>query len=88
MISYRIDVADARAHLFRVTLRVARPTREQVVSLPVWIPGSYLVREFARHLSSLRARQGRRACSVRQLDKASWLVRCEGAAALTLDYSV
>ena len=88
MISYRIDAAGARAHLFRVTLRVARPAREQVVSLPVWIPGSYLVREFARHVSSLRARQGQRECSIRQLDKASWLVRCEGAAALTLDYSV
>ena len=88
MISYRIDAAGARAHLFRVTLRVARPAREQVVSLPVWIPGSYLVREFARHLSGLRAHQGRHECSVRQLDKASWLVRCEGAAALTLDYSV
>mgnify|MGYP002146314960 CR=1 FL=1 len=29
------------------------------LSLPVWIPGSYLVREFSRHLSGLEARQGR-----------------------------
>ena len=31
------------------------------MSLPVWIPGSYLVREFAKNLQSLRARQGGRA---------------------------
>ncbi len=54
-ITYRIDVADAHAHLFRVTLRVPRPAAEQRLSLPVWIPGSYLVREFARHLSDLKA---------------------------------
>ncbi|HMN78005.1 MAG TPA: peptidase M61 [Burkholderiaceae bacterium] len=88
MISYRIDAADARAHLFRVTLRIERPAREQFVSLPVWIPGSYLVREFARHLSGLRARQGGRERGVEQIDKANWLVRCEGGAALTLDYDV
>ena len=90
MISYRIEasIGDARAHLFRVTLSVVRPAREQVVSLPVWIPGSYLVREFARHLSALKARQGKRELTLQQLDKASWLVHCEGSATLTLSYSV
>ena len=58
MISYRIAVtpADARAHRFRVTLSVPQPAAELRLSLPVWIPGSYLVREFARHLSGLKAR--------------------------------
>ena len=56
-IAYRVEVADANAHRFRVTLRVERPAAEQRVSLPVWIPGSYLVREFARHLSGLAAHQ-------------------------------
>ena len=60
MISYRIDLEDVHAHLYRVTLRVPSPSAEQLVSLPAWIPGSYLVREFARHLSALAARQGGR----------------------------
>jgi len=72
MIAYRIDIADAHAHLFRVTLTVPQPAAEQRVSLPVWIPGSYLVREFA----------------LQQLDKATWLARCEGRSALTLSYLV
>ena len=57
MITYRIEAADPNAHLFRVTLSVARPLPEQRLSLPAWIPGSYLVREFARHLSALQASQ-------------------------------
>ena len=73
MISYRIDVADAHAHLFRVTLTVPQPAAEQRLSLPVWIPGSYLVREFARHLSGISAKQGKRELPLQQLDKATWL---------------
>ena len=88
MITYRIEIHDARAHLFRVTLTIARPAPEQRVSLPVWIPGSYLVREFARHLSSLTATQGGHAVALEQLDKASWQARCTGRGALTLSYLV
>ena len=88
MITYRIEVADAPAHRFRVTLSIDRPAAEQRLSLPVWIPGSYLVREFARHLSELRAAQGNRALVAEPLDKATWLVRCQGGAALRVSYLV
>ena len=88
MISYRIEIADANAHLFRVTLDVPQPAAEQRLSLPVWIPGSYLVREFARHVSALQARQGGREIVLEQLDKATWLARCTGRAALSVSYLV
>ncbi len=88
MIRYRLDVADAHAHLFRVTLTISEPAVEQGLSLPVWIPGSYLVREFARHLSQLEARQGTRAVRLVQHDKSSWVAHCECRAALTVSYSV
>ena len=88
MITHRITIADANAHLFRVTLTVPRPAARQRLSLPVWIPGSYLVREFARHLSALEARVGKRLLSLEQLDKTTWVAPCEGGAALTLSYLV
>ncbi|MEQ1682356.1 MAG: PDZ domain-containing protein [Burkholderiaceae bacterium] len=88
MITYRIDIADAHAHLFRVTLSVAKPAAEQRLSLPVWIPGSYLVREFARHLSGMNAKQGTRELRLQQLDKATWLAHCSGRGALTVSYLV
>ncbi|HEY9238301.1 MAG TPA: peptidase M61, partial [Burkholderiaceae bacterium] len=88
MISYAVSAQDPHAHLFRVTLRVERPAAEQRLSLPAWIPGSYLVREFARHLSGLSASQGTRVVPLAQLDKATWLARCEGRAALQVSYLV
>ncbi|HXD06664.1 MAG TPA: peptidase M61 [Burkholderiaceae bacterium] len=88
MTRYRLDVHDAHAHLFRITLTVPQPQAQTVLSLPAWIPGSYLVREFARHLSKIEARQGQRVVPVVQKDKATWVAHCEGAAALTVSYLV
>lgn len=85
-IDYRIDVHDPQAHLFRVTLRVPAPAAAQRLSLPVWIPGSYLVREFGRHLSGLQARQGRRAVALEQVDKTTWQADCRGDQALEVTY--
>ena len=85
---YRVDVSATRSHTLRVTLTVPQPQSQQLLSLPVWIPGSYMVREFGRHLSGLRARQGNRALEVAQLDKTTWSVDCGGRGALVVDYEV
>ncbi|TDM04825.1 MAG: peptidase M61 [Ideonella sp. MAG2] len=88
MIAYRIEVASATEHRFAVTLTVPAPSAQTRLSLPVWIPGSYLVREFGRHLSRLTAHQGQRALTLTQLDKTTWQVDCTGQAALTVRYEV
>jgi len=86
MIDYRVELADPRAHLYRVRVAVPEPAAGQTFSLPVWIPGSYLVREFARHVSALEARQGGRSLRVEALDKASWRV-VDGVAGEPLELS-
>lgn len=89
MISYRVDLFRPQAHLYRVTLDLAQPLADQRFSLPVWIPGSYLVREFARHLSGLEASQGGRPKRLRQLDKATWqLVDADPRQAVQLSWLV
>ena len=88
-VHFRVEVANALAHLFRVTLTITRPTATQRVALPVWIPGSYLVREFAKNLQHLTARQGPRSTvPVQQLDKATWQIACNTAKPLVLTYEV
>lgn len=85
---YRVEAADPAAHLFHVTLTVPQPQAGQRLSLPAWIPGSYLVREFARHLQRLAARQDGRPVTVQQLDKATWQVDCVPSSPLVLTYEV
>ncbi|MGJ7546680.1 M61 family metallopeptidase [Variovorax sp. LT1R16] len=87
-IHYRVECADPHAHLFAVTLTIASPAALQRVALPVWIPGSYLVREFAKNLQQLRASQGRRKVVLTQLDKHSWQTDCVAGKPLVLRYEV
>ncbi|HYM48657.1 MAG TPA: peptidase M61, partial [Burkholderiaceae bacterium] len=71
---YAIRPASPAAHLFHVTCRVDQPDPQgQRFMLPVWIPGSYMIREFARHVVSIRAESGRRAVAIAKQDKHTWL---------------
>ena len=88
---YRIEAGDLHAHLFDITLTIAQPAALQRVLLPVWIPGSYLVREFSKNLQNLQASQGGRnsgPVAVEQLDKSTWQIACSPASTLKLRYQV
>ncbi|AVR99383.1 M61 family metallopeptidase [Pseudoduganella armeniaca] len=72
-IAYAITAKDLAAHLFQVTLTVQNPAAEgQVLALPAWIPGSYMIREFSRNIVQIRAETEGRAIPLAKLDKHSW----------------
>jgi predicted metalloprotease with PDZ domain len=87
-INYTIAPKDLAAHLFAVTATVGSPDPEgQVFSLPAWIPGSYMIREFARNIVQIRAECGGKKIELKKLDKHTWqAASCEGP--LTLQYEV
>ena len=85
---YAVSVHSAQAHLFAVTLRIDQPAKNQRVSLPVWIPGSYLVREFSQHLQGLSATQGGQPVALKQLDKHRWQAAALPGQPLELQYAV
>jgi predicted metalloprotease with PDZ domain len=85
---YRMIPEDAGRHLLRVSCLVAEPDEQgQRFRLPAWIPGSYLIRDFARHVLSFDARCGDRRIGWRKEDKSSW--RCEPSPGpLLVEYEV
>ena len=85
---YQVSVHDAHAHFYRVRLHIAQPAALQTVSLPVWIPGSYLVREFAKNLHQLNATQGRQPCLAEQTSKNTWRLDCQTGQPLVVEYLV
>jgi predicted metalloprotease with PDZ domain len=87
-VHYRVDPADLQAHLFSVTLTVGKPAAMQRLTLPVWIPGSYLVREFSKHLQNPQATQDGNPVPLRQLDKHQWEVTSRPGQSLTVTYQV
>jgi predicted metalloprotease with PDZ domain len=70
---YAIRPADPAAHLFHVTCRVDQPDPAgQLFMLPAWIPGSYMIREFARNIVRITALAGGRKLGLEKLDKHTW----------------
>lgn len=90
-IRYTITPKNLAAHTFEVTVTVLRPEREgQKFMLPTWIPGSYLIREFARHIVAIRAVADGRPVLITKIDKATWQCAPLPAAArvLSVTYEV
>jgi predicted metalloprotease with PDZ domain len=87
-IQYTIVPKDPAAHLFAVTVTVNTPDPEgQQFVLPAWIPGSYMIREFARNIVQIRAQSGAKKIPLDKLDKHTWRAApCDGP--LTLSYDV
>lgn len=87
-VHYRVLPADPAAHLFSVTLTVNRPSPDgQRFSLPAWIPGSYMIRDFARNIVTLAAECGGQTVALNKLDKQNWQAApCHGP--LTVHYTV
>ena len=79
--AYTIRMDAQHAHLFAVDLELANPDPDgQLVWLPVWIAGSYLVREFARHVLRVEAICKGRPVALRKLAKNRWRAApCKGA---------
>jgi predicted metalloprotease with PDZ domain len=87
-IQYTIMPKDLAGHLFEVTVTVAAPAPEgQVFALPAWIPGSYMIREFARNIVRIRAESNGAEVALAKLDKHSWQAAPVGGP-LTLHYEV
>jgi len=82
---YRIAALDPRAHLFEVSCTVDDPDRDgQRFRLPTWIPGSYLIREFARHFIDVRAQSAGEPVSIVKETKDVWRTSpCTGPITVT-----
>ena len=91
IVQYRLSFRQADTH--RVDIEVSVPTDGQSeieFMMPVWTPGSYLVREYARQVEQLTAVNGKTnsTLGIRKKDKNHWLVDCAGVDEVTLRYSL
>ncbi|MFO1323827.1 MAG: PDZ domain-containing protein [Burkholderiales bacterium] len=70
---YRVAALDPHAHLYEVGVTVDAPDPAgQRFELPTWIPGSYLIREFARHFVSVRATCAGAEVAIAKTAKNAW----------------
>jgi predicted metalloprotease with PDZ domain len=87
-IAYRVAMPQPESHLFEVTIEVeAWPGPVLDLHFPVWTPGSYLVREYARHVQNFRAEAGGIALPWHKRSKNRWRVE-SAAGRVTVRYQV
>lgn len=88
-ITYTIAMPQPHTHLFHVTMWIGALAGDTLnVALPVWTPGSYMVREYARHIQEFSAEVGGREVPWRKLDKSTWQIDISGAEAVEVRYKV
>ncbi|MEM7081192.1 MAG: PDZ domain-containing protein [Pseudomonadota bacterium] len=86
-VHYDITPASLGGHRFDVRLTVQTDGEGLDLTLPTWIPGSYLVRDFSKHLGRVTAHCSGRALRVRKHDKRRWRVEpCDGE--VVIEYEV
>ncbi|MBP9088297.1 MAG: M61 family metallopeptidase [Kofleriaceae bacterium] len=88
---YRVTLAAPANHLVEVSYQFTPSGRsaESLVTMAAWCPGSYLIRDYARLLRSLRAydQQGA-ALAVRKVDKSTWAIITPADGDITVNYAV
>ncbi len=89
-VEYRIGSRRPEAHIFEVELSIAKPAPDgQQLSLPNWIPGSYMIRDFSRNLTGLRARdEAGNPVSLRKTGKSDWVCAPLADGPLIVSYEV
>ena len=72
MINY-ILTPDLRAHQWQITLSLIKNNKLPVeISLPNWVPGSYLIRDFSRHIIEIQAFCNGTPAGLSQINKNTW----------------
>lgn len=85
---YTVTPCDPAGHLFRVSVTLPAPSPNgQLFMLPAWIPGSYLIREFARNIVQIHASSAGKDIPLEKQDKHTWLA-APASEPLTLEYDV
>ncbi len=92
-IAFTVAMSKPYTHLLEVEIRVKIPANLQVPNesdlvMPVWTPGSYLIREFERHVQDFAADVDGRALDWTKVDKNTWRVKTNGARQWRVTYRV
>ena len=90
-IAYEVAMPQPQTHLFEVTLNINN-WHESLLNLkmPVWTPGSYLVREYSRHIQEFKVFNGEDKAIItsRKISKNHWQINTEKIESIIIKYKV
>lgn len=92
-VQYLVEIANPERHIVKVTIKLSRPVTRERLSffLPSWSPGSYLMREYSRHIRYFEASLANgESLYFEQTQKGVWIVDWKRSQvnSQTLDFQV
>ena len=90
-IHYQVAMPNPQLHLFEVMLHVQNWSKSVLdLKLPVWTPGSYLVREYSKQVQDFRVEEGNEQQSLAwcKIRKNHWQINTENTSKITVHYRV
>lgn len=90
-INYTVSMSKPWTHLLEVEMRFswARMPEIAEIKMPVWTPGSYLIREYARHVQAFAVKNaGGDALEWQKLNKNTWQIDTKGTKEIVVSYKV
>ena len=90
-IFYQVSMSQPTSHLFEVTITIDNWQERQLnLKMPVWTPGSYLVREYSRNLQDFTAKnsQNKTRLIFQKVSKNHWQIETEDAISISIFYRI
>lgn len=89
-ITYTVSITNPQLHLFDVELKIDKWEKKQLnLKMPVWTPGSYLVREYARHLQNFQVKGNKQNnLSYQKKTKNHWLIETDNETTINVKYQI
>ena len=89
-IHFEVSFKEPQAHYAEIKMEISDLRKDYIdVKMPVWTPGSYLVREYSRHVESVEACDADGAhLAVEKIDKNTWRIQSDKAKKITFSYRI
>lgn len=88
-IAFEVSFTEPQAHYADVKMTVSNiKANEIILKMPVWAPGSYLVREFSKNVESFNVSTYGLALAFEKVRKNAWKIKTKGNKSITVTYRV
>lgn len=88
-ISYKVTFPEVQAHYANIEMNIEHLDQNTLVlKMPVWTPGSYLVREFAKNVESFTVSANGKEIPFVKTRKNWWSIDTKGLSNVTIKYKV
>ncbi len=89
-IAFKISFSEPQAHYADVEIEISGNREENLdLKMPVWTPGSYLIREFAKNVETFEAFDGNgKSLSSEKIDKNTWRIKAGRSSLVRASYRV